>query len=139
MVLLMAAVFLGCLLKVEMPESCCIIYCCLAHGGPGPFGVMVLCVLPGVNLTIISWTASDDAHIARIWSCLLPLTKEGLDCHPLCYLEGSKSAQILEGVGTASAIAAFKSREPYSCNCPSQYDLFPLLIEHLALLELDPL
>lgn len=75
---------------------------------------MVLCVLPGINLTIIFWAASDDAHIACIWSCLLPLTTEGLDCHQLCYLEVSKSAQILEGVDTVSAIVAHKSREPYS-------------------------
>lgn len=81
---------------------------------PGPFGIMVLCVHPGVNLTIIFWAASDDAHIACIRSCLPPLTAEGLDCHQLCYLEVSKSAQLLEGVDTVSAPVAHKTREPYS-------------------------
>lgn len=86
----------------------------LLLGGPGPFGAVVLRVLPGVNLTVIFWAVSDDAHIACIWSCLLPLTTEGLGCHQFCYPDMSKSARALEGVGTVSATAAHKSRAPYS-------------------------
>jgi len=36
------------------------------------------CVLPGVNLTVTSWAAADDARVARTRSGLLPLTTEGL-------------------------------------------------------------
>lgn len=65
---------------------------------------MVMCVLPGINLTIKIRAASYDACIACVRSPLLPLTKEGLGCRRLYYLQVPKPALTVGGVDMQRAL-----------------------------------